>query len=417
MRIAIIGSGIAGNTVAWRLHRQHDITVFEAGSHIGGHTHTHDIEHEGQRYAIDTGFIVFNEKTYPHFIDMLDTLGVASQPSSMSFSVRCETSGLEYNGNTLNSLFAQRRNLLRPSFHRMIRDILRFNRESLTLLEADQEVRLGSYLEAHGYSAAFINYYIIPMGAAIWSTAPQRMLDFPARFFVRFFHHHGMLSVDDRPQWRVIEGGSARYVETLTREFRSRIRLDTPIVRVQRNEHAVLITPRHGPEERFDWVFFACHSDQALAMLGPGATAAEHEILGAIPYQENHVVLHTDRNLMPRCKRAWAAWNYHVPAQAGERVAVTYNMNILQGLHSREPLLVTLNHTQGIAPDKIVKRLTYHHPLYTAAGAAAQRRHHEISGVNRTAYCGAYWRNGFHEDGVVSALAALHHFETALPHA
>ena len=217
MRIAIIGSGIAGNTVAWRLHRQHDITVFEAGSHIGGHTHTHDIEHEGQRYAIDTGFIVFNEKTYPHFIDMLDTLGVASQPSSMSFSVRCETSGLEYNGNTLNSLFAQRRNLLRPTFHRMIRDILRFNRESLTLLETDQEIRLGGYLEAHGYSAAFINYYIIPMGAAIWSTAPQRMLDFPARFFVRFFHHHGMLSVDDRPQWRVIEGGSARYVETLTR--------------------------------------------------------------------------------------------------------------------------------------------------------------------------------------------------------
>ena len=417
MKIAIIGSGIAGNTVAWHLQRQHDITVFEAGRHIGGHTHTHDIEHESRRYAVDTGFIVFNDRTYPNFIEMLDALGVASRPSSMSFSVRCETSGLEYNGTTLNTLFAQRRNLLRPSFYRMIRDILRFNREAPALLESGREIRLGDYLETQDYGREFIDRYIVPMGAAIWSTAPQRMLDFPARFFVRFFHNHGMLSVDDRPQWRVIEGGSARYVEALTREFSGRIRLATPVVRVRRSADAVYLASQDGAEERFDWVFFACHSDQALAMLADGATAQERGILGAIPYQENSVVLHSDRSLMPRRRLAWAAWNYHLPAAAGERVAVTYNMNILQGLQSREPLLVTLNHVHGIDPGKIIKRLTYHHPLYTAAGAAAQQRHHEISGVNRSAYCGAYWRNGFHEDGVVSALAALRHFEEASGHA
>lgn len=417
MKIAIIGSGIAGNTVAWHLHRQHDITVFEAGSYIGGHTHTHDIEHEGRHYAVDTGFIVFNDRTYPNFIEMLDALGVASRPSSMSFSVRCETSGLEYNGTTLNTLFAQRRNLLRPSFYRMIRDILRFNREAPALLASGREIRLGDYLETQGYGREFIDRYIVPMGAAIWSTAPQRMLDFPARFFVRFFHNHGMLSVDDRPQWRVIEGGSARYVEALTREFRERIRLDAPIARVRRSADAVYLTPQDRAEERFDWVFFACHSDQALAMLGDGATAQERSILGAIPYQENSVVLHSDSRLMPRRRLAWAAWNYHLPAAAGERVAVTYNMNILQGLQSREPLLVTLNHVDGIDPGKTIKRLAYHHPLYTAAGAAAQQRHHEISGINRSAYCGAYWRNGFHEDGVVSALAALRHFEAANGHA
>jgi predicted NAD/FAD-binding protein len=413
MKIAIIGSGIAGNTVAWHLHRQHDITVFEAGSHIGGHTHTHEIEHEGRRYDVDTGFIVFNDRTYPNFIALLDELGVAWQPSHMSFSVRCEKSGLEYNGTTLNSLFAQRRNLLKPAFYRMIRDILRFNRESLELLENADEIRLGEYLQRQRYGREFIDYYIMPMGAAIWSTAPQQMMDFPARFLVRFFHHHGMLTIDDRPQWRVIEGGSRRYVEALTAGFRDRIRLNTPITQVRRLKQSVCVIPVGGAEEAFDWVFFACHSDQALAMLGD-ASAQEREILGAIPYQENTVVLHSDRRLMPQRKLAWAAWNYHVPQQTSERVAVTYDMNILQGLQSSEPLLVTLNHTHEIDSSKVIKRLTYHHPLYNREGAAAQARHHEISGVNRTAYCGAYWRNGFHEDGVVSALAALRHFTEAM---
>lgn len=412
MRIAIIGSGIAGNTIAYHLQREHDITVFEAGSHIGGHTHTHDIELDGRRHAVDTGFIVFNDRTYPNFIALLDELGVAWQPSHMSFSVRCEKTGLEYNGTNLNALFAQRRNLLRPAFYRMIQDILRFNRQALELLAEGPEIRLGDYLAQNGYGQDFIDYYIIPMGSAIWSTEARQMLQFPARFFVRFFHHHGMLTVNDRPQWRVIRGGSASYVEALTAGFRDRIRLNTPVAEVRRLKRSVRVKPVGGVEESFDWVFFACHSDQALAML-KDPSAAEREVLGAIPYQENSIYLHTDRSLLPKRKLAWAAWNYHVTAKPLDRVAVTYNMNILQGLDAREQILVTLNHTDHINPAKVIKRLTYHHPVYTTTGTLAQARHGEISGINRTAYCGAYWRNGFHEDGVVSALAALRHFREA----
>ena len=412
MKIAIIGSGIAGNTLAHHLHKHHEITVFEAGSHIGGHTHTHDIEHKGRRYSVDTGFIVFNDRTYPNFIALLNELGVDWQASDMSFSVHCEKTGFEYNGTSLNTLFAQRRNLFKPAFYWMIGEIMRFNKSSLELLAEGPEIRLGDYL-AHGkYSQQFIDYYIIPMGSAIWSTEARQMLDFPARFFVRFFHHHGMLTVNDRPQWGVIKGGSARYVEALTASFRERVRLDTPVEHVRRLKRSVGVKPLNGPEETFDWVFFACHSDTALTML-KDPSAAEREILSAIPYQENSVYLHTDRSLLPRHKLAWAAWNYHVTATPIDRVAVTYNMNILQGLDSPEPLLVTLNHTRNINPAHVIKRLTYHHPLYTTAGTMAQARHAEISGVNRTAYCGAYWRNGFHEDGVVSALTALEHFRKA----
>ena len=412
MKIAIIGSGIAGNTIAYHLHKAHDITVFESGSHIGGHTHTHDIELGGKQYAVDTGFIVFNDRTYPNYIALLDELGVEWQPSHMSFSVHCEKTGFEYNGTTLNSLFAQRRNFLRPSFYRMISEIMRFNKTAPELLEDGPEIRLGDYLAQQQYSQNFIDYYIIPMGSAIWSTESRQMLEFPARFFVRFFHHHGMLTVNNRPQWRVIKGGSARYVEALTASFSDRIRLNTPVEQVRRLKRSVRVKPCNGPEETFDWVVFACHSDQALAMLSD-PSAAEKDILGAIPYQENTVFLHTDPIMMPKRKLAWAAWNYHVTAEPAERVAVTYNMNILQGLDTPEPVLVTLNHTRNINPARVIKRLTYHHPVYTTEGAKAQARHAEISGVNRTAYCGAYWRNGFHEDGVVSALAALEQLRKA----
>lgn len=410
MKIAIIGSGIAGNTLAYHLHKQHEITVFEAEQYIGGHTHTHNIRHEGQDISVDTGFIVFNDRTYPNFIALLSELNVAWRPSSMSFSVRCEESGLEYNGTSLNSLFAQRMNLFRPSFHKMIQDILRFNKSSLELLGDGNEIKLGDYLKQGGYSQQFIDYYIIPMGSAIWSTDAKQMLAFPARFFVRFFHHHGMLTVNDRPEWRTIVGGSASYVKALTTPFINRIRLNTPIDSVRRLKGSVRIQPRFGAEETFDYVFFACHSDQALRMLSDRSTA-ETEILGAIPYQSNTVYLHHDVSLLPKKKIAWAAWNYHVTKPTPERVAVTYNMNILQGIDSHEPLLVTLNHTDGIDPRKVIKRIDYMHPVYTVAGAAAQARHAEISGVNRTGFAGAYWRNGFHEDGVVSALEALKHFE------
>ena len=316
MKIAVIGTGIAGNVVARGLHREHEIAVFEAAAHVGGHSHTHDVVQAGRRYAVDTGFIVFNDWTYPNFIALLDELGVASQPSSMSFSVRDEASGLEYNGTSLNTLFAQRSNLLRPSFLGMIRDILRFNREVLT---------------RGGYGRAFIERYIVPMGAAIWSTDPASMQAFPARFFVRFLHNHGMLSVNARPLWRVIRGGSARYVEKLTAPFRDRIRLRTPVESVRRLPGSVIVKARGHDAERFDAAFLACHSDQALALLAD-PSPAEREVLAAIPYQSNEAVLHTDTRLLPRNRRAWAAWNYHVLREPGERVALTYDMNVLQGL-------------------------------------------------------------------------------------
>jgi predicted NAD/FAD-binding protein len=410
LKIAIIGSGIAGNTLAYHLHQDHDITVFESEAHIGGHTHTHHVQHEGKTMVVDTGFIVFNDRTYPNFIALLNALKVQWQDSSMSFSVRCQDTGLEYNGTTLNSLFAQRSNLFKPKFHRMIRDILRFNKTSLELLQDGNEIKLGDYLAQGRYSQQFIDYYIVPMGSAIWSTDAKQMLDFPARFFVRFFHHHGMLSVNNRPQWRTIKGGSASYVEALTADFKDKIRVSTPIESVRRLKKSVRVKPKFAEEEKFDYVFFACHSDQALRML-EDASDAESAVLSAIPYQHNTVYLHHDSSLMPKRKLAWAAWNYHVTNPAPDRVAVTYNMNILQNLESKEPLLVTLNHTNNINPAKVIKRINYMHPIYTLAGAAAQARHAEISGVNATGFAGAYWRNGFHEDGVVSALEALKHFE------
>ncbi len=413
MKIAIIGSGIAGNTLAYYLHKHHDITVFEAENYIGGHTHTHQIMHEGKQVNVDTGFIVFNDRTYPNFMALLNELKVAWQPSHMSFSVRCDRTDLEYNGTNLNSLFAQRGNLFKPSFHRMIRDILRFNKTAPELLSHGHEIGLGEYLKVGAYSQQFIDHYIIPMGAAIWSTDAQQMLSFPARFFVRFFHHHGMLTVNDRPQWLTIKGGSASYVSALTSSFKHKIRLNTPIKSVRRLKSSVRIKPLHQKEETFDYVFFACHSDQALKLLSD-KTTDEQSILSAIPFQENNIYLHHDDTLMPKRKLAWAAWNYHVTTPAASQVAVTYNMNILQNLQSATPLLVTLNHIQNINPAKVIKRIRYMHPIYTLAGAAAQAKHAEISGKNRTGYAGAYWGNGFHEDGVVSALAAINHLEKAI---
>ena len=415
MRIAIVGSGIAGNVAAFRLAREHDITIFEAAGHVGGHTHTHDIEQRGRRYAVDTGFIVFNDRTYPNFIALLDELGVASQASDMSFSVKDERSGIEYNGTSFNRLFAQRSNLVRPSFWRMLRDIVRFNREAPGLLDQDSDaLTLGEYLDSNRYSREFIERYIIPMGAAIWSTDPSCMRAFPARFFARFFHNHGMLTVSGRPQWRVVRGGSARYVDKLTAGHRDRIRLNSPVQSIRRVARGVLIKVRDQEVEHFDAAFLACHSDQALAMLAD-PSSAEREVLGAIAYQPNEAVLHTDATLLPRRRLAWAAWNYHVPDPARtladeHRVALTYNMNILQSLDAADPFLVTLNRTASINPAKIIKRIQYEHPLFTPAAISAQARQEELNGPLSTYYCGAYWRNGFHEDGVVSALAALRHF-------
>jgi predicted NAD/FAD-binding protein len=415
MRIAVVGTGIAGNFAAHALHAAgHDIAVFEAADRVGGHTHTHAIDVDGQVLHVVTGFIVFNERTYPNFVVLLERLGVEAQDSSMSFSVRNALSGLEYNGTSLNGLFAQRRNLLRPSFLGMIAEILRFNREAPKLLsDGGAEITLGDYLRAERFGARFVDDYLIPMGAAIWSTEPRRMLEFPARFFVRFLHNHGMLTIDDRPTWRTVKGGSARYVERLVAPWRERIRLSAPVTSIRRIAGGVLVRVRDRPVEQFDHVFMACHADQALAMLAD-PSREERDILGAFRFTRNEAVLHTDTSLLPRERRAWAAWNYHVLPGCGAGATLTYNMNILQRLRARRTFCVTLNGTEHVDPTHVVRRMVYEHPLFTPEGVAAQRRHHEISGVRRTHYCGAYWRFGFHEDGVVSAMAALRLFGQAL---
>jgi predicted NAD/FAD-binding protein len=411
MKIAIIGSGIAGNLAGYRLHREHDITVYEAGHHVGGHAHTHALEVGGTRLDVDTGFIVFNDRTYPNFIALLDELGVASQPTEMSFSVRNDAKNLEYNGTTMNSLFAQRRNLVRPSFLAMVRDILKFNRQApQLLLQGEGELPLGEVLGRHGYSRSFVDHYIIPMGAAIWSSSPRSMFSFPARFFVRFLMNHGMLTVNDRPQWRTIVGGSARYVEKLTAPFRDRIRLRTAVEWIRRQPGSVIVKAQGHAPERFDSVFMACHSDQALQLLAD-PTAGEREVLGAIPYQRNEAILHTDKRLMPRRRLAWACWNYHSIANHEGPLALTYNMNMLQNLPAPETLMVTLNRSDMIDPGRIILRTTYHHPVFTLASVAAQARQRELNGHHGTYYCGAWWRSGFHEDGVVSTMDALTHFE------
>ena len=410
MKLAIVGTGIAGMTAAHLLHGEHDLTIYEAGEYIGGHTNTVEVEREGMTYAVDTGFIVFNDWTYPNFIGLLDRLGVASQPSDMSFSVRCEETGLEYNGTSLNRLFAQRRNLLRPSFYRMIRDILRFNRESVKLLDdPGPGPSLGAYLEQHRYSPPFIRNYIVPMAGAIWSAGPATIWRYPARYLVQFFKNHGMLSVDARPTWRVITGGSQRYVEKLVRPFRERIRLRSPVEAIIRDSQGVEVRShdRAGTSHtaRFDGVVLACHSDQALALLAD-PSPLERDILGAIRYQANEAILHTDRSLLPRRRRAWAAWNYHLLPTPADRVLVTYHMNTLQRLRASCDFCVTLNRSDAIDPAQVLKRITYHHPVFTPEAIAAQQRHREINGQRRTWYCGAYWGFGFHEDGVKSAMVA-----------
>jgi len=415
MKIAIIGTGIAGNVAAYKLRQDHDITVFESGAHVGGHTNTVDVYENGRQHAVDTGFIVFNDRTYPNFIRLLDEIGQESQPSEMGFSVQAEDGGVEYSGSSLNSLFAQRSNIVRPPFYRMIRDILRFNETTLPSVDhLDETESLGCFLAENGYSDEFIDHYLVPMAAAIWSAEPASVLDMPVKFLVRFFSNHGLLQISGRPTWRVIKGGSRQYVNKLVSGHRDRIRLNSPVQSVRRIDGRVELQSASGGREIFDYVFVACHSDQALSLI-KDATPAEREVLDAIRYQPNEAILHTDQSLMPKRRRAWAAWNYHIPQDSTRHVAVTYNMNILQGLKANNQYMVTLNNDQHINPDKIIRTVQYEHPVYSRESVTAQRRQAELN-RDRTFFCGAYWRNGFHEDGVVSALNALEHFKERLSH-
>ncbi|GAB5453424.1 MAG: FAD-dependent oxidoreductase [Halioglobus sp.] len=409
MKIAVIGSGISGLACAHYLSAQHEVSVFEAGARVGGHTATVDVLLGTRRYAVDTGFIVFNDWTYPNFIALMDELGVSSKATTMGFSVSDPESGLEYAGGNLDTLFAQRRNLLSPSFIGMVRDILRFNRESVADLESgalDAEETLASYLSRRGYGQRFRDQYLIPMGAAIWSAECRTIMDFPVQFFLRFFKNHGLLSVTNRPTWRVIEGGSREYLRPLCARFADRIYTSKPVDKVVRPPRGgVELHLADGDTRRFDQVVIATHSDQALRMLAQ-PTPAECDVLGAIPYQKNDVVLHTDVRQLPRERKTWSSWNYSLCGDDRPAV-VTYNMNILQGIEAPETFCVTLNNSAAINPNHILGRFEYEHPVFSVEGMAAQQRWAEINGEGGVWYCGAYWHNGFHEDGVVSALRVV----------
>jgi len=414
MRIAVIGMGIAGMVAAHLLAEEHDLVVFEANDYVGRHTNTIPVTWGDQTYSVDTGFIVFNEVTYPNFVTLLKRLGIPWQPTNMSFSVQNAVTGLEYGFRTLNGLFAQRRNVLRPAFFRMLWDIWRFQQECREL-QGDEHylIGLGEYLAKKNYSTAFIQDFLLPLGSALWSSDANGLLDFPARYFADFCLRHRYLQVFRRIKWQVIRGGSSRYVPALTASYRDRVRLRCPVAWIKRYPDSVEVKPRQGEAERFDRVVIAAHSDQTLRLLADPSDR-EREILGAFPYQENSTVLHTDASLLPRHRAAWASWNYYLPPGPQVKATLTYHMNRLQNLAAPVEFCVTLNRDRDIDPARIIKKITYHHPVYRRQAPLAQQRWSEINGVNRTYFCGAYWGSGFHEDGVASALRVCREFGKTL---
>jgi len=414
MRIAIVGTGIAGLTCAHLLGATNEITVFERDRRPGGHANTVRVDLAGESHDVDTGFIVYNERNYPGLVRLLARLGVATKASDMSFSVSDEQSGIEWRGTSLSTVFARRSNALRPRFQRMLADVVRFNRAAQQLLEVpvDPSFSLGTLLEGGRWSEGFIAWYLIPLASAIWSASPHQILEFPAATLARFFDNHGLLRLGDQPRWRTVEGGSTRYVRTILDPIADRLRLGTPVEKITRSEGKVeIVTARHGVEH-FDHVVVATHSDEALALLSD-PTPTEHEVLGSIAYQDNLAVLHTDARLLPRNRRAWASWNYH-GGLSGDRATLTYHLNRLQSISAARELCVTLNRLEAVDPATILATFDYAHPVFNARAVAAQERHHEVSGRDRTWYCGAYWGYGFHEDGLQSALRVCRAFGATL---
>jgi predicted NAD/FAD-binding protein len=405
MRIAVVGSGISGLVAADLLSRRHDVVLFEADDRLGGHTATVEVQSDAGPLAIDTGFIVFNTATYPNFVRWLAPLGVGWQSSDMSFSVRSDARDFEYGSASLDALFAQRRHLLSPRFHRLWRDILRFYREARELLEEGEEIGIEAYVRARGYSDVFITDHLLPLVGAVWSSNREGARAFPARLMVRFFENHGFLRREGGLPWLTIRGGSREYIRAMVARFRGSVRLSAPVRTICRAGGLVGVKVQGQDVERFDHVVVACHADQALRMLSR-PTPVEHDVLGAFAYQSNHVVLHTDEGVMPRLRRTWSSWNYHLDDGEAPGASVTYWMNRLQALPGPTQYFVTLNRRNGIRPERILGEFNYAHPFFTPGAAAAQARHRELVGHEGVSYCGAYWRNGFHEDGVVSALRA-----------
>ncbi|HTQ08143.1 MAG TPA: FAD-dependent oxidoreductase [Polyangiaceae bacterium] len=402
MRIAVVGAGVAGLTAAHYLGKTHAVTLFEADARLGGHANTVEVDEGARKVAVDTGFLVFNTRTYPRFVGLLEELGVGWAPSDMSFSVRSETRDFEYGGRDLGTLYVQRRHLASPRFHRMVWDIARFYREARELVSDGDEVPLGAWLERRRYSRQFIDDYLFPMLRAVWSARRDVALDFPARFLARFFENHGFLSLAPG-RWLTLPGGSRTYVGELERRFTGVIRRGARVTRVEREAACARVTVAGHAPEPFDHVVLACHADQALAVLAD-PSPLERELLSAFPYQPNRAVLHTDTRVMPRRRRTWSSWNVHLDDAGCDGACVTYWINALQPLATRVNYFVTLNPAAPIDPARVLARFDYAHPVFGVASTRAQARHAELLGPRKTSFCGAYWRNGFHEDGVVSAL-------------
>ena len=410
MKVAVVGAGISGIVAAHELSKRHSVDVFEAGTYPGGHTDTHDIQVAGHHYAVDSGFIVYNEDNYTHFTRFLNELGVEGRNTEMSFSVHNTNTGLEYNATDLNRLFCQRKNLLSPRFHKMLWDLFRFYRNAPELLESnDDTLTLGEYLASNGYGRAFIDDHLIPMACALWSGPTVSIESFPARYFVQFMHNHRMLNVSDRPQWRTVVGGSQSYVDAWIQHFNGRLFCDSAVQSIDANSTRVRLLVG-GQWLEYDRVFIACHSDQALRMLDR-PSQQENQVLGGIAYQDNHMQLHCDTRILPPSKMAWASWNARVCPELSEQCTVSYDMNILQGIQSSTEFIVSLNSSQWVDPSRVFVERHYQHPVYNAETLAAQKRWEEINGVRGLYYCGAYWGWGFHEDGVKSALKAVALFE------
>lgn len=404
MRVAIVGSGVSGLTVAWQLSGHAHVELIEADDRIGGHVHTIEVEDPLGPVAVDTGFIVFNDSTYPGFLRLLAELGIVGQPTTMSFSVRDDEHDLEYRGVDLRGLFAQKRNLVRPKFWKLLADFVRFRKAAEGLADSLEQITVAQFLEKHRFSPTFIHSYFLPMGSAVWSCPRKTFEQFPIHFIIDFYRNHGMLGVQKRPQWRVVPGGSREYVKALLAKLDVTVRLGLPITRLTRKSDGVELCGRDGVIGTYDHVVMACHADQALEILGAGATSTETELLAQFPYEANRVQLHTDASVMPRRKGAWACWNYRADRPEADKASVTYWMNLLQGLKAKRDYFVTLNDANSIDPAKVIRSFIYHHPVFQAGRAKFQSRHRELINHDRVSYCGAYWSNGFHEDGVQSGL-------------
>jgi len=414
--IAIIGSGVSGLTAAYLLSKKHKVTVFEKEPIIGGHTATVDIEKSGKKYAIDTGFIVFNDRTYPNYLALLDEINIGKQATEMSFSVHNCKTGLEYNGHTLNTLFAQKRNIFKPHFWKLIKEIIRFNKMCKQIYQNNvytPGLTLGQFLTDNHFNTFFAEHYILPMGAAIWSSSLTQMEEFEFRFFVQFFQNHGLLNIKNRPQWYVVPNGSRSYLAPLCEPFKDKIEVNANIKNITRNKGKVQINFNDSQAREFDEVVIACHSDQALALL-QDPSKQEQAILSRMPYSKNSVILHTDTRLLPNRKAAWASWNYQLSDDRDKPASVTYNMNILQGIQSEHTFCVTLNQKQSIDPEAILREFTYYHPIFSTESIDAKNQRYQICGKNHTHFAGAYWHNGFHEDGVRSAVEVAQRFDCYL---